>query len=105
MTPEHFDLDLGDGHWLRWSHWKPDRKLNPQYADVPDDDKVGATVTHTTDKTPTGLCAGYIGLNPKVSTASATWQVESWDPLTLSPSLLCGCGDHGFIRGGKWVRA
>lgn len=34
------------------------------------------------------------------------WQVESWDPLTLSPSLLCrACGHHGFIRGGKWVPA
>jgi hypothetical protein len=26
--------------------------------------------------------------------------------LTLSPSLLCmRCGDHGFIRNGKWVKA
>lgn len=34
------------------------------------------------------------------------WQVESWEPLTLSPSLLCRvCGDHGFIREGKWVMA
>lgn len=36
----------------------------------------------------------------------ATWRVESWDPLTLSPSLLCtACGDHGFIREGRWVPA
>lgn len=34
------------------------------------------------------------------------WTVESWDPLTLSPSLLCqACGNHGFIREGKWVPA
>lgn len=34
------------------------------------------------------------------------WRVESWDPLTLSPSLLCRiCGNHGFIREGKWVPA
>lgn len=32
------------------------------------------------------------------------WQIESWEPLTLSPSLLCHCGDHGFIRGGRWVQ-
>lgn len=25
--------------------------------------------------------------------------------FTLTPSLLCSCGDHGFIRDGKWVRA
>lgn len=30
------------------------------------------------------------------------WQVESWDPLTLSPSILCDCGNHGFIRNGRW---
>ncbi len=35
-----------------------------------------------------------------------TWQVLSADPLTCSPSLLCRtCGDHGFIREGKWVVA
>ncbi len=34
------------------------------------------------------------------------WTLESEDPLTLSPSLLCRrCQCHGFIRGGKWVPA
>jgi len=34
----------------------------------------------------------------------ACWTVESEQPLTLSPSLLCRtCGHHGFIRDGKWV--
>lgn len=34
------------------------------------------------------------------------WQVQQWDPLTISPSLLCMiCGDHGFIREGKWIPA
>jgi uncharacterized protein DUF6527 len=32
-----------------------------------------------------------------------SWAVESADPLTISPSLLCtACRVHGFIRGGKW---
>jgi len=32
------------------------------------------------------------------------WQLESLEPLTLSPSLLCGqCGKHGYIRDGRWV--
>lgn len=35
-----------------------------------------------------------------------TWEVEQDNPLTLSPSLLCrACGDHGFIRNGRWERA
>ena len=34
------------------------------------------------------------------------WTIESEQPLTLSPSLLCrACGHHGWIRDGKWVDA
>jgi hypothetical protein len=36
--------------------------------------------------------------------ARVRWTVESLDPLTLSPSLLCRwCAKHGFIRNGRWV--
>lgn len=36
----------------------------------------------------------------------ALWQVVSWEPLTLSPSMLCrACGNHGFVRAGRWVPA
>lgn len=36
----------------------------------------------------------------------AKWQVVSLDPLRLEPSLLCTvCGNHGFIRAGRWVPA
>lgn len=32
--------------------------------------------------------------------------VESTDPWTLSPSLLCDfCGLHGFISNGRWINA
>lgn len=35
-----------------------------------------------------------------------TWTVEQLDPLTISPSVLCRtCGNHGFIRDGRWVPA
>lgn len=37
--------------------------------------------------------------------AEAKWQLESIEPLTISPSLLCPCGHHGFIRQGRWVPA
>lgn len=33
-------------------------------------------------------------------------RIESDDPLTVSPSILCpDCGTHGFIRNGRWVEA
>ena len=33
--------------------------------------------------------------------------IQQSEPLTIGGSLLCpqGCGDHGFIRDGRWVTA
>lgn len=32
------------------------------------------------------------------------WRVETWEPLTISPSLGCtSCGLHGWIRDGTWI--
>lgn len=32
------------------------------------------------------------------------WTVQQADPLTVTPSILCGsCGCHGFITNGEWV--
>lgn len=34
------------------------------------------------------------------------WDVEEWEPLTLSPSIEDpDCALHGYIRKGKWVPA
>lgn len=33
------------------------------------------------------------------------WQLVSRDPLHTEPSILCSCGDHGWIRDGQWVSA
>lgn len=100
------DIDLGDGHTLRYTKWAPDRALNPQYKDLPDTDRLGAIVCHT--RADGGPCEGIIFFDcPQASAGwpnSPKWKVESWEPLTLSPSLRCHCGDHGFIRQGKWVR-
>lgn len=34
--------------------------------------------------------------------ADSKWRVESYNPITLSPSLLCPCGHHGYIRNDRW---
>jgi len=32
------------------------------------------------------------------------WQVQQVEPLTVTPSILCGrCQTHGFITNGAWV--
>lgn len=36
----------------------------------------------------------------------AKWMLVDEQPLTLEPSILCTvCGDHGYIRQGRWVAA
>ena len=111
------DLDLGEGHLLTFSSWSPDRELNPQYAGIPDIPKCGAIIAHPradgkyprSDGSPRICRSGIffdVGQVRQVFGDKPIWHVESWEPLTLSPSVLCReCGDHGFVRSGKWVRA
>lgn len=102
-------IDLGDNHSIAFACWSPDRGLNPQYDGLPDVEKYSAIVRHL--KPDGSACVGAITLENEVSRklepqGTPMWKVESWEPLTLSPSLLCReCGDHGFIRNGKWERA
>jgi hypothetical protein len=97
-------IDLGHGHTLSIFAWDPDRKLNPQYDGIPPEPRAGAIIDH---KTPSGRpCSGAIHFDTpvvrRVFPDRTVWCVESWDPLTVSPSILCSCGDHGFIRNGRW---
>lgn len=110
MIDEPFDIDLGDEHVLKFFAWAPDRSIQSnaeRFAGVPDVEKWGASVSH---RKPDGEpCAGFVtfesDVQAKVQPGVSKWKVECWEPLTLSPSLLCSCGDHGFVRSGKWVRA
>lgn len=104
MTNEK--IDLGHDRELLFIGWHPDRTLNPQYEGIEDVEKYMAIITH---KKPDGsLCDGAIRFDSPAARAlgqAPLWTVESWEPLTISPSLLCHCGDHGFIRNGQWVPA
>jgi hypothetical protein len=90
-------LDLGHDHTLEFVSYKGD-----EYA--------GANVAH--NKPDGSRCNGFITIkgsawdrefnDPEV----ASWEMSQVDPITLTPSLLCRvCGDHGFVREGKWVPA
>lgn len=108
-------IDLGHNHFARFTSWAPDRELNPQYDGIPDIEKYGLIVEHPNQQNPAKPCVGSITFNteeyrrlaavrPPSAYNTATWEVHSLDPETLhvEPSLLCSCGDHGFIRNGRW---
>jgi hypothetical protein len=101
------EIDLGDGHWLRFMGWAPDRELNPQFANSPDNPKIGGIIRHQRDDGT--MCEGAIWFDCQQTRdhfpGHPMWTVQSWEPLTCAPSVACHCGDHGFIREGKWVRA
>lgn len=84
-------IDLGSGHSLRPLH---------------DDGKVFGYVEY--HPTPDGgVCRGSVPLDiPEQPMAGHRWKVVQQDPLTLEPSILCRlCGNHGWIREGRWVKA
>ncbi len=94
-------IDLGCDHSLRFQPFAPGAD-----SGLPEVERYGAHVHH--QKPGGGDCVGFIvfaGLPPEIATGGPAWDVESWEPLTLSPSLLCSCGDHGFVRAGRWVPA
>lgn len=91
-------IDLGPGRTLRLVPWP--------YAESPDAEPYGADYEHPRPDDGRG-CVGFIVLDTATarehSPSEERWTVESWSPLTLSPSLLCvSCGDHGFVRAGRW---
>lgn len=106
--------DLGHDHFVWFTSWSPDRELNPQYKDIPDIPKYGLVVKHLNKETGKECVGGVTfdlpdvrklhEMNPAGGWHRARWQVIDLNPETLhiEPSLLCSCGDHGWIRNGRW---
>ncbi len=85
-----FNLDLGGGHAL--SHYERDG------------DKFGAIFRHPKPDG-SGWCYCRLWFKDPGYVIQQVWTVQSWEPLTLDPSVQCHCGYHGHIRDGKWVSA
>lgn len=95
-------LDLGGGHQLRFTG-PADGQGHP----------IGVIERHPRPDTGQS-CEGSLLFDTAPDrfrttgdgSARPTWHVESWEPLTLSPSILCtACGNHGFVRDGRWAPA
>lgn len=99
-------VDLGKGFSLRYTAWAPDRNIHSnarKFFGVPDVEKIGAILTcrHGVE----GSIMFHLDeAHDALFQNSAHWTVESWEPLTLSPSIQTGCC-HGYIRSGRWEDA
>lgn len=119
--PEHLTtddwFDLGDGYRYKFLTWNPDFSIASNAAKwahlahlIKRHPVVGATISHRC-RTESGVHEGAIYfrtvLTKAVPSFDKCWDVQSWAPLHISPSLLshCPCNSHGFIRGGRWVKA
>lgn len=82
---------LDDDHGLRWH--------TEQGAEGP----TGALFVHRDKRDPQNWCLGGVEWR---SSTGPNWTLVSMQPFHIEPSVHClACGDHGFIRDGKWVPA
>lgn len=99
------NLDFGSGYTGRWLGWHPDRAIPAnaeRFSGVPDIER--CCLLLSCPHGDGGIHVDAPGV--KEVFGDHVWTVESWEPLTLSPSILrteCGC--HGYIREGRWVPA
>lgn len=87
--------DLGNGYSFYW---------------LSDAEGVIGLIEHhprPTEDKPNGICGGYIAWEqrhvPPPKHRLVAGGPGDEEHLTIEPSLLCRCGEHGFIREGKWV--
>lgn len=94
MEPPENAVDIGDGHRIVYVDYEGEPAGVSDYHQKADGTWCGGWVTF----------AGSAWARQFPN--APHWHVVSADPLTLAPSLLCrSCGDHGFIRDGRWVKA
>jgi hypothetical protein len=122
---ETYDLDLGSEVYLSWT-WGH----QPGFEHLPFDQRprteqpIGAHMMWPDPQSPTRMAGGGITFSSaperyRTYTDSktgekrehATWEVQSWAPLTVTPSFLSHghklvggqtSDKHGFITGGLW---
>lgn len=88
----HERIDLGADHSLIAITWTDDERPS------------GWMVYHSDRRDPMKECGCGVWVARRVM--SDLWTLVSWEPLTIAPSILCGqCGDHGYIRNGRWESA
>jgi hypothetical protein len=75
----------------------PGRVATPRYVDG---ELLGFAITHPCKSPEHTNVGAWI---PTHGIGDHSWKLVCLEPLTISPSLACRvCGDHGFVRDGKY---
>lgn len=103
-------IPIGSGCSISYYSWAPDdlpenrKRYGTPLPNVP---RAGLIFYHPRADGKPEQCIGSVQFDlletKPLSLSGAKWQVQSWDPLTLTPSILCReCGAHGYITNGQW---
>lgn len=93
------DLEIGSEHYVWFGHspdWPEQCECGGEHCENFEATYIWIAHPHAQTGEP---CIGACNTRP------GGWTLVSKDPLTLTPSVACSCGDHGFVTDGKWVRA
>ena len=88
------DVNLGNGVFISWTSFQEER--------------VGGLLIHPKSSEPNadGECFGSFWFKQSSFNENAerpVWEFNNdFERPTLSPSFMCHCGFHGWIRDGKW---
>ena len=123
MTALPETLDLGKGLHLQAYRWCLHEPVHHCWQATPDEpadcscgntdncpapEIVGWIFKHPQPTYPTGECYGLIYIKepfPGRAKPTPLWTVVQVEPLTLTPSVLCGLHPqwHAFITAGRWT--
>lgn len=98
MSWDHFpsfitpDLWLDDAHAIQFMTREGETKPSE------------ALFCHRDKRNPDEWCIG--GFQWRSPNPAANWTLVSLSPLHVEPSIHClTCGEHGWVRDGKWIQA
>lgn len=103
--------DIGSNHWVRLAtgHGEPDNRVVSLIIDhlSPSGQPCTGSLTLRQSDPRYHVSGGKpIALWNVLQPAGRPWMAdEGIEGVTLDPSVLCHCGDHGWIRNGRWESA
>lgn len=99
-------LVLGERRWLEWVTYGTDEVVGAiEHHPRARATELGGHLQELDSDCQGAVFFNVQGVPPSVRDRQL-WTVVSWQPLELSPSLHClTCGNHGWIKGGKWIPA